>query len=400
MAHQTAAPKAAARGRRDAPDATGAPAGPGPAASAPVSLDRLLTVVVLSPAQAALVAARVLAAEAAASGRGAGDRTRDADARWSVRLCASGEVEVTGAAAGEGARASELLAELCHNARQLPAHPSRVQLGLLRALEETTRQHQGGSERPARELERALTEAVGADGRQRMARDLAALVHAFARVAPSRAAPPEVPGVLRAPLPGRTRPEVLRRARHAPGRGRRSRRVVPAVVLLAVAVAGSGYVVLRDPGGGTAGAVARDATATAPSTVVGDDPARRPPVRPRPRAGTLAPRRAGAITGVEVVRSTTCTPGAPCPVTTTVRLSPAPTSRTVVWRVGTARWCGAGITWSPPLTVTARPGWTSVYADSSVAVPSGRSLALVAVTSAPDRVQSPPVPLTGSSLRC
>jgi hypothetical protein len=84
----------------------------------------------------------------------------------------------------------------------------------------------------------------------------------------------------------------------------------------------------------------------------------------------------------------------------TVRFRPDSTTRVFTWRVGIARSCGADISWSAPLGVTAQPGWTSVYASSSVAVPEGRSPVLVALTSAPARAQSPPVPVVGSSLRC
>ena len=68
--------------------------------------------------------------------------------------------------------------------------------------------------------------------------------------------------------------------------------------------------------------------------------------------------------------------------------------------MGAARLCKRGITWSAPTTVTAQAGWTTVYASSSVRVPKGRSLALIALTTTPARAQSRPVPVTGSSLRC
>jgi hypothetical protein len=84
----------------------------------------------------------------------------------------------------------------------------------------------------------------------------------------------------------------------------------------------------------------------------------------------------------------------------TVHFRPAPTTQPVVWKVGTARSCEGRVTWSPPITVTAQPGWTTVYASSSVPVPQGRALALVALTTTPARAQSPAVPVTGSSLRC
>jgi hypothetical protein len=83
-----------------------------------------------------------------------------------------------------------------------------------------------------------------------------------------------------------------------------------------------------------------------------------------------------------------------------VRLRPASVSRTVGWKVGAARVCKPGIAWSGPVTVTAQPGWTTVYASSSVRVPRGQRLALTAVTTTPARAQSRPVPVADASLQC
>lgn len=176
------------------------------------------------------------------------------------------------------------------------------------------------------------------------------------------------------------------------------------VLVLAAVTASSGYVVLRDPGGGIAGALGRDDNSPAPSTPTPSAPSNKPGEQPGPGPRqdirALAGRHAGPITGVEVQIGANCTPGALCPVTVTVHLRPAATTQPVVWKVGAARLCGRGITWSPPITVTAQAGWTTVYASSSIPVPRGRSLALVALTTTPARAQSPPVPVTGSSLRC
>ena len=61
---------------------------------------------------------------------------------------------------------------------------------------------------------------------------------------------------------------------------------------------------------------------------------------------------------------------------------------------------GSGTADIAPTTVTAQAGWTTVYASSSVRVPKGRSLALIALTTTPARAQSPPVPVAGASLHC
>jgi hypothetical protein len=182
----------------------------------------------------------------------------------------------------------------------------------------------------------------------------------------------------------------------------RTRRTTLVLLFVVAALAGGAYVVLRDPGPQGAGATDRADRADRTPTAAPSDTSTAPVATPRPRRGvpTLAGRQNGQVTGIEVQKAGSCTPGALCPVTVTVHLRPASTTQAVVWRTGAARLCQKGITWSPPISVTAQPGWTSVYASSSVAVPPGRSLALVALTTAPARAQSPPVPVSGSSPGC
>lgn len=377
-----------------------------------VPLDQLLAVVVLSPAQASLLAVRVLdAIRILLSGNG----THPADScRWTVALGLSGEVDVGRAATGEGAATTELLEQLSQNARRLPAHPSPEQVELLRLLEEVAADPHPEPGARARQLDGALVEVLGPGAGQRLSAQFAALVGAFAHIAPSVSVPitaREVPEGVR-PDPHRApppRPALETRPQRHPHRGRslvgrrraRTRRTALVLLFLAAALVGSAYVVLRDPDPGDAGTTARDdsPTTTAPSGSSGK-PAEKPRPRPRQGVGALAARQAGQVTGVEVQKVGSCTPGAPCPVTVTVHLRPAAGTQSVVWRVGAARLCRSGIAWSPPVAMTAQPGWTTVYASSSVRVPPGRSLALVALTTAPARAQSPPVPLTGSSLGC
>lgn len=378
-----------------------------PQAQAPargVSLGRLLPVVVLSPAQACLVAVQLLDATHPS---GATNGTNPAGDRWSVAITPSGDVEVSRAAAGEGTSVTELLEELAENARRLPAHPAAEQVALLRRLEETAADPRPGSR--ARELDGALAEALGPGARQRLSGQLAALVGAFAHVAASVAVPADArrapavsrPGPRRAaPPPGPSRPP--RRGRITGHRRVRTRRLLVVALLLTAALAASGYVVLRDPDAGSSGALDRDGRQSAPTAPAAPsgEPAGRQRPDPRPDVTALAGRSSGPVTAVEVAGAAGCTPGAPCPVTVTVRFRPATTTQPVVWRVGAARSCGSPVTWSAPVTVTAQPGWTSVYASSSVPVPEGRSPVLVALTTAPARAQSPPAPVAGSSLRC
>ena len=174
-------------------------------------------------------------------------------------------------------------------------------------------------------------------------------------------------------------------------------------------LAASGYVALRGPGVGFVESIGHANQAAGPGRTTSPPPGKHSgqPAGQQPQAQhqssavpTLAGHQAGRITGVAVQRTGSCRPGALCPVTVTVHLRPAPASQAISWRVGAARLCKRGITWSPPVTVTAQPGWTTVYAASSVRVPKGRSLALVALTGAPARAQSRPVPVSGSSLHC
>ncbi|HET7518958.1 MAG TPA: hypothetical protein VFN05_14975, partial [Actinomycetes bacterium] len=142
----------------------------------------------------------------------------------------------------------------------------------------------------------------------------------------------------------------------------------------------------------------------APATAAPAQPSKKSANQPQPHrpqgVPALAGRHAGPITGVTLQKTGTCKPGALCPVKVTVHFRPAATSHPVGWKVGAARLCKRGINWSAPTTVTAQPGWTTVFASSSVRVPKGRSLALIALTTTPARAQSGPVPVTGSSLRC
>ncbi|WP_107772275.1 hypothetical protein [Nocardioides sediminis] len=375
-----------------------------------VPLRRLLPVVVLTPAQACLVAVQLL--DATHPG-GTTNGTNPADDRWSVAITPSGDVEVARATAGEGTPVTELLGELAENARRLPAHPTSEQVLLLRRLEQAAADPRPDLGVSARELEGALAAALGTGARQRVSGQLAALVGAFAHVAASVAVPADAratpavsrPGPRRAAPahPGPSRPP--RRGRITGHRRSRTRRLLVVGVLLTAAIAASGYVVLRDPDSGptsSSGATDRDGRRAEPAAPAGSsgEPAARQRRDPRPDVTALAGRSAGPITAVEVAGAAACTPGTPCPVTVTVRFRPAETTRPVAWRVGAARSCESPVTWSGPVTVTAQPGWTSVYNSSSVPVPEGRSPVLVALTTAPARAQSPPVPVAGSSLRC
>ncbi len=413
-------------------DAERAQAGESVGSVRPVPFDRLLSVATLTPAQASLLAVQLLDA---AHLRSQGNGHSPVGARLgTVTLTPTGDVDVSPAAADEGTPVTELLERLLQNARRLPGHPRPEQLVLLHRLEEAAKDPLLDPGARARELDGALADTLGPGARQRLAGQLAALVDAFAHVAPgtpadvdtllaprpvrATTAPAAVPATSSAPGSSQPGPHRAAPARHAPGRAprrapRRSRtllrrrtprRVALVVLVLAAVLAVSGYVVLRGPGVGFVESLGPGGDPTAPATTAPTTPSQQAAKQPRLRRAqpvpTLAGRQAGPVTGVSVQKAASCKPGSLCPVRVTVHFRPASTTQSVSWKVGAARVCKRGITWSPPTTVTAQPGWTTVYADSSVRVPPGRSLALVALTSTPARAQSRPIPVAGSSLRC
>lgn len=389
-----------------------------------VPLDRLLSVAVLTPAQASIVAVQLLDAvqPSGATEEVASEATR----LGAVTVTPSGRVDVADPLPGEGTRLTVLLEQLVQSARRLPTHPKQGQLSLLRRLEDVARGPLLEPGARARELEGAVVGTLGPGALARLAGQLAALVDAFARLTPSTPSPT---GVL---APGRMQPAVAstdsspgspsvaprahgvpasparpsgqsgRRTRHVLHPRTRGRRVALVALLIVGALAISSYLVVRGPGSGILGALGN--SPSAPATTAPPHPSTKPAPHGRQHrrqaAATLAPRHSGAVTGVTVQKTAGCAPGRLCPIKVTVHLRRASTARTIGWKVGAARLCTRGITWSAPTRVTAQAGWSSVYATSSVRVPNGRSLALVAVTTTPARAQSRPVPVRGSSLHC
>jgi hypothetical protein len=382
-----------------------------------VTFERLLSVAVLTPAQASLVAVKLIEAVLV---QGAGNGGSPAGTRLvGVTLTPAGEVDVTRSGADAGTSVTDLIDRLRDNARRLPAHPRPEQLALLRGLEEAAGDPQLDLQARAAALEGTLVDALGPGARASLTGQLAALVEAFGHVAPgvpAGIATPRAPAAGPSSAPTKVTGEPRRAApvgppaNRAPRRGRvllrrrtRGRVALVALVVAAVLAVG-GYVVLGGPGSDIVGSLGQGGTPAAPETTAPDPPDTEPAKKPRADRAqavrTVAPRRAGAITGVALEPTGACRPGSVCAVTVTVRFRPASTSRTIGWKVGAARVCKPGIAWSGPVTVTAQPGWTTVYASSSVRVPRGRSLALTALTTTPARAQSRPVPVGDTSLQC
>jgi hypothetical protein len=386
-----------------------------------VPLSRLVAAATLTPVQAAYIAARLLhgVAQLHEAGICHGRLTAanvligvDGEPRltdWALASLADARgFDDTVAQDLTGAR--RLVADLARNAdRPVVRHRGRFH-GLMAELDRATTDEDAGAAASAERLELALLDTVGdATSMAGTRTEIGALVVTLVRrrsphdasVGTSRPTPVPVPDTL--PV-GRLSEADWHRTRRRPwlqaGIG----------VLMVAALAAGGYAFAKEPArelvdwvlnrGGTqsAGPLPRtDRTPTSPGTSTGDGegPAGQTP-GPVP---ALGPPRAGAITGVSLRPLAACSPGSTCMLRVTARITPSTSSREVVLQVSVANRCTGAIRSVPAETVTAQPGWTSVFVTSSVRLPRAGSLAAVAVTTAPARAASPPllVPATGGS---
>lgn len=374
---------------------------PPPTISRSVPFGELLAIAVLTPAQAALVMSDLLDASVAAP-----------PGRVHAIVRSDGAVAVTPPDPDvPPAPLQELLDELVRNARRLPAHPTPHQLLLLHHVEEQA----GASSDPvdrAAALREALTQMDGADAVVRVRRELVAVVEALNGMAVSSLASSvringqtvgHAPAVPPAP-PAPARQPGSRRRRLLPRRPRTGR-LVAILVVLALVLLGGGYLFLRGPASGLLDSLRGihhppAAHARTPSNAAGHRSTGHAAVHHKHAFPALAAHAAGPVHGVVLQKATACTPGTLCGVTVTVHLAPTGAGQVVGWRVGVVHRCARHVTWSPETTVTAQPGWTHVFASSSVQIPKGRSLGLVVLTSAPAHAQSQTVPVSGTALSC
>ncbi|MGH3908880.1 MAG: hypothetical protein ACRDTE_32560 [Pseudonocardiaceae bacterium] len=118
-------------------------------------------------------------------------------------------------------------------------------------------------------------------------------------------------------------------------------------------------------------------------------PVQLPPVPPQ------APMSAGPVGGLDVRAMEPCTPGAVCAVRVLVRLhpqpQPSPAPLAVKWTFRVVDRCTGGQRSVPGGVVSAAPGGTQIQAVSTVPLPPGRVLAVIAVTREPARAASGPL---------
>ena len=387
-----------------------------------VPLSRLLAAATLTPVQAGYIAVRLLRGLAGMHGNGVPHGRLSAA---NVLVGVDGEPRITDwtvaslaqargfddATAEDVAAVRGLVADLARNAdRPVVRHLGTFD-GLMAELERVGRPD--GVEAAAASadrLEHAHLAAVGdATSMAGTRAEIGALVATLAR----RSGPNGRPHTDTRPAPVRVPPMLpsgrLSEADWNRGRRRLLRRTV-AVLALAAVLAG-GYAFGREPAGDLVDRLLNRDRAPTNSQPVPQPGKEEPtpgvtpggtanPSRTTPRpVPVLAPSSAGAVTAVTIRPLATCARGGTCVLRATARITPAGQPREVGVEVSVVNRCTGVVRTVPAGTVTAQPGWTSVFLTASVALPRAGSLAAVAVTTAPARAASPPllVPATGGS---
>lgn len=182
---------------------------------------------------------------------------------------------------------------------------------------------------------------------------------------------------------------------------RRKRRPlrVSAVILLMLLVAGVAWQLSLRHLGIAQAPHGRLPAAGAPTARSSPSPSGRPAASPAgtpvpaPRAvPVLGPSSAGDVTAVNLyVAQGPCLPGQSCKLGVQVNLAPRTTSEEVDFALVLFDRCSGDSREEPGLSVTATPDWSFVYRRWWVTMPATRSLAVIAVTSAPVRAASSPL---------
>jgi hypothetical protein len=123
------------------------------------------------------------------------------------------------------------------------------------------------------------------------------------------------------------------------------------------------------------------------------------PKRPAPLPD-LGPPAMGPITHLELRPLDNCRPEGPCNAVMQVAVQPQSTPREVTWNFELFDRCGSLHESRPGGVLTVPAGHDRVVQTVAVALPAGRALALVPVTTAPARVAGTPVPLYPNDQAC
>ncbi|MCU1658563.1 MAG: hypothetical protein JWO57_3219, partial [Pseudonocardiales bacterium] len=184
-----------------------------------------------------------------------------------------------------------------------------------------------------------------------------------------------------------------------PGRRRRSRWLIVAAALIALAAVA--LVLARGPARSFADRLMHRHPATAAThsahvaqAAVGPVATKHPAATHRRAAlavGTLAPPSAGPVQGVVVRPVSPCRTGSPCALTVTIPVAHSPDAQQLTWRFAVLDRCTGVRSYLPGGSMIAQPNWTYVYDTRTVRLPAARSLAVVGLTTAPVQVASQPV---------
>jgi hypothetical protein len=94
---------------------------------------------------------------------------------------------------------------------------------------------------------------------------------------------------------------------------------------------------------------------------------------------------------VSLQPQSSCRPGTTCAVTVKVNLTPSTTTRQISWQFEVIDRCTGKVTGLSGGVLRAEPGWDAPYATTSVQLPAGRALAVVAKTTTPTQAASKPL---------
>jgi Protein tyrosine and serine/threonine kinase len=342
------------------------------------SVQRLLTLTTLSASQAAYLAARTLAGLATLH---AADRAHGRLHAGNVLVDRDGTIQLSDWALGTDATpaddlaaARELVAALVRNADR----PAARRGELLPRLERLAAAPIADPAAAAGELEDALGDPAT------VADELGNLVGATNR--------PPGGVVAAAPLPPR-----LPHDRRPLTRGPVQRRwLVAAGTVLALAAAGAAVLAVSHRRHDTA--QTPQASRTSPPQPASPSPARH---SAGPVAATaVAPRSAGFVNGVVVTPVETCQPGASCSVRVTIKITAHDDVKHVAWTFVLVDPCTGTRTNVPGGSMIAQPSWQHIYTTMRVPLPQTRSVALLAMTTAPVRAASAPVTVPSGHAQC
>jgi serine/threonine protein kinase len=389
-----------------------------------VSLQRLLTLATLTPAQAGHLGAQLLRGIAALHEEGLAHGRLHAG---NVLVSRGGDPlltdwalsSITPTRPAEELRRADLdaagafLVSLARNARRPVVRNDPGQQALLTYMEQLgAASALADPAAAASELDSAVLGAVPDDvGTALVCSELAALVAMVTRTAEAggspakeqRPQPTHRPAFVPPTLP---RSAVPSAAWQPPGRRPRSRWIAATAIVLVLVAAG--LIVARKPVSSLTDRLLHRHPSAAATTL--PKPSTHPKAttkpKPAPQVATpgpvpvLAPASAGFVTGVVLRPLATCRPHSGCPLTVTIRLSPSVEVEHMHWAFTVVNRCTGARTDVPGGSMTAQPWWTYVYATRTVRLPAARFLAVVAMTTAPVRAASRPFLVATGSRTC